>query len=1070
MDSADDKKTPPEAASAQPDKAAPDDALAASVQTPAKASSATVDGKASANASAKGEDATSSEAAPANGPKPPPHPLSMAAHPTIWTIGLALALATAMSFMPLPESLRPFPFQKDGVLPTLSATLLPKQSHKTLDEIRHEKLPPPVTTATQDELAGLLALAAPPPSASAAMAPESDGDSGVPEVGEGQAASTAAQDGGAPDPAAAQTDASGTAVADVGIDGGEAEGNQMQERPSDPAYWLATRSAPPLAWLSAGVKEKQDFVRIEGFSSMIGLTVPDIEESCRDAASPAAAKDSAAERPAAPSADGEAAGRCGVLALDPFFDAIEEVVAGRRALPVRIAHFGNSLIASDFVAATIRRELSERYGSGGTGFLLVDRPTRISGNFDRTGMASEEGWEVALLTDKGERVDFGLAGARFVGNVHGGKGASVRFDLKGVSSAEVFWIHRKDSGEIEVAVDGHHLHSIHTKGEARESAVTPLKIPAGSKELTLTAKGGPVELYGVSLENGRPGIVHDTYGLAGGTADVFLQANEAVFRQQLQARAPTLAIVMLGGNETYEMTRGWMDEAKARRTVVGFIQRIREDAPDAACLITSQLDAGVKNAAGEITPRPFAEEVRNILREEALSHGCAFWDMFAAMGGQGSVARWFAADAMNEDLVHPRIKGAEALGHALVIALEKARLKRPGPALAVRDDPPGIGGGERLDGFFRKLDDLKSGRRVESVNVVQIGASHTAAHFFTDQARKRLGEVFGVAGRGFVAAGKPSKRLANAGVDRQMNGRWKVEDARDHVHGGAFGLTGIRAEGMPGSSHVWQFGIGEKDLGQEGVLTLHWLDGKDLHGQLSVKVDGNEPEDIRMGQTDLPHALKLHRIDVKGPTHSIQVTNASPDKAKLMLFGASLDLKVPGIRWDALGLPGATARLADTFDEEVFSQALADRHADLIVTFYGTNEAALDRLSGQEMAKHYRSVIRKFRAASPGADCLVIGPTDRLAPKKGPQALAPGMALSNATAREVAWQEGCAFWSSRSAMGGVRSMKRWQEAGLGNRDGVHLTPKGYAVLADGLADALLQEWEARQENGEGASP
>ena len=56
-------------------------------------------------------------------------------------------------------------------------------------------------------------------------------------------------------------------------------------------------------------------------------------------------------------------------------------------------------------------------------------------------------------------------------------------------------------------------------------------------------------------------------------------------------------------------------------------------------------------------------------------------------------------------------------------------------------------------------------------------------------------------------------------------------------------------------------------------------------------------------------------------------------------------------------------------------------------------------------------------------------------------------------------------------MGGTRSMKRWQEAGLGHKDGVHLTPKGYKVLADALADALLREfavWKDAAKSGAGS--
>ena len=95
-----------------------------------------------------------------------------------------------------------------------------------------------------------------------------------------------------------------------------------------------------------------------------------------------------------------------------------------------------------------------------------------------------------------------------------------------------------------------------------------------------------------------------------------------------------------------------------------------------------------------------------MLREESLKRGCAFWDMHSAMGGVGSAGRWFEAKIMSEDLVHPRGKGAEILGHLFVAALERARLTRAARANDLRQDPPGIGAPERLERFFGKLDAL----------------------------------------------------------------------------------------------------------------------------------------------------------------------------------------------------------------------------------------------------------------------------------------------------------------------------------------------------------------------------
>lgn len=970
-------------------------------------------------------------------------------HPTAWTIALVLLFTVVLSLLPLPESLQPLALRRDGVGPTLLAALLPRNGRQTLDEMRHAHLGQATDGGQPAALSDLFTVTASPGlsgDAPVARVPASDGP------GDGAVATRDATDG-----------------------------ERAGARDVDPDFWLRTNSAPPLAWLNAGAKSFGDFRRIEALARKVGAAHRDIEEGCLDAAPPRAENAAPREEGTHPVAASTlpasdpavttdtpgrgdhsafvqtAAAPCQRRALDPFFDALGEIEAGERRDAVRIVHIGNSLIASDYVAGTIRRQLADRYGSGGIGFLFVDRPTRISGSFDRTGKASP-GWDIALLTDKGDRSRHGLSAARYTSRQ--GAREEVRFTLDGSRTAEIAWLARADGGEIDVSIDGDRREAaISTRGRPGQAAFTEVALPKGARELTLRTRGGPVELFGVTLENGKPGIVHDTYGLPGGTAEVFLQADEAIFGAQIAARAPALVLIMLGGNETYEMSRGWMSAAEARRTIGGLLDRVRADVPEAACLVTSPLDAGVRSASGNISPRPFGPEVREILREEALGRGCAFFDMQGAMGGVGSAARWFEVGLMSEDLVHPRAKGAELLGHLIVSALERARLTRAATAAGLRVDPPGIGAPERLERFFEKLDALAAGTRPSPVGVVQIGASHTAAHFFTDTAREKLARKFGGAGRGFVAAGAPSKRLRQAGVERATIGTWKIHDARDFPPGGVWGLTGIRAEGAPGARHVWRFGLDDAPSSESGTLALYYLDAPELAGHIEVRIDGGAPIEIALGAV-AEKSARVARWPIEGAVHEIDVTNEST--STLTLFGAALDFDGPGIRWDALGLPGATAILADGFDKTAFAAQLAERRADLLVLFYGTNEAALADLDPEALRGHYASFLDMLKGASPGADCLIIGPTDRLDLARGPQALAPSMALANQTIREVARAAGCAFWSARRAMGGARSMLRWQEAvpQLGHRDGVHLTPKGYGILATALTDALFDEWRA----------
>ena len=85
---------------------------------------------------------------------------------------------------------------------------------------------------------------------------------------------------------------------------------------------------------------------------------------------------------------------------------------------------------------------------------------------------------------------------------------------------------------------------------------------------------------------------------------------------------------------------------------------------------------------------------------------------------------------------------------------------------------------------------------------------------------------------------------------------------------------------------------------------------------------------------------------------------------------------------------------------------------------------------------------------------------------------APSLGVVLRALPEVARQQGCAYWSARAAMGGERSMVRWQRAQppLGHADGVHLSAAGYERLADHfVADLLAAYARAKPEAQKGVA-
>lgn len=752
--------------------------------------------------------------------------------------------------------------------------------------------------------------------------------------------------------------------------------------------------------------------------------------------------------------------RCKRRPLQAFAEALNELKAGRRKSSVRVLHFGDSLIASDLITDQIRESLQARWGSGGKGFLFVDRPTRGAGRTVRTGRATP-GWGIAKITDQRPAELTGISGVLFSTKAQDVQ--TTEYDLtEPTAVADLWYLSRPGGGDIEVRADGRPLEVISTSQPARTPRFERVELPRGAKKLSLSTRGGPVDVFGVSLQAPSPGVIYDSLGLPGATSEVLLKKDQAVFRAQLQRADPSLLVVMVGGNEAHEYAKGKTNLPEIRDHFEHLVDRLQEGAPGASCLMIGTFDSGTKSMGGGISPRPGTREVSRIIREVALGKGCAFWDALTAMGGEGITKKWLAAGMMNADLVHPKKRGGDVLGYLFDVALERARQElqsaEPGfePQLTPRgtEASPGLEDeiGNALERTFAKLHKLEE-RREGRLTIVQLGASHTAAQLFTDMARRLLAQRVGDAGRGYVAAGGPSKRLASSGIERQISGQWEFHDAMSATAGRRlWGLTGVRAEGAPGATMAFTFCSDCEDTKVGTRLQLHYLEAPGS-GRLKVSLDGRvvQSVDARLARYRKVRVLTFH---AKGAKHTLEARNDGP--GTLTILGASQDLERPGVVYDALGLPGATVFKVASYDQDAFAHQLVSRRPDLYVLFFGTNETGISRLDEEAMKQAYKTVFGTLRRAAPDAECIFIGPTDRMRQSSsGEWVGAPRESDVTASLRRIAFGHRCAFWSARTAMGGPGSIARWVAKGLAHPDHVHLTPLGYELLAKTFIEDLM---------------
>src|SRR5262249_21361231 len=136
-------------------------------------------------------------------------------------------------------------------------------------------------------------------------------------------------------------------------------------------------------------------------------------------------------------------------------------------------------------------------------------------------------------------------------------------------------------------------------------------------------------------------------------------------------RNPDLVILGYGTNES-EFEKLPMDQYE--RDTKNVIERIRQALPEASIMLIGPMDRGKRGPGGQIITRPTIPCLTDYQRRIAAETGCAFFDTFTAMGGDGTVAKWYEARPrlMGGDFTHPTAQGGEIVGSLIYDAIVKA--------------------------------------------------------------------------------------------------------------------------------------------------------------------------------------------------------------------------------------------------------------------------------------------------------------------------------------------------------------------------------------------------------------
>jgi len=357
--------------------------------------------------------------------------------------------------------------------------------------------------------------------------------------------------------------------------------------------------------------------------------------------------------------------------LDPFFAALHDLEQpAKPGAPevVTVLHYGDSPTTADLITGDVRELLQTRFGDAGRGYLLAAKPWAWYGH--RGVDLSDKGWTISTAVGKGKEDVYGLGGASF----EGGPGASTHITITKAdqSSVEIAYLSKPDGGTLSIQANDTALESVPTSADAKALSWHTVMLPPGTKSVDLKPTGGSVRLYGESFRTGQRGILYDSLGLNGASTSVLSNGfNNAAWAAALQHTQPKLVIINYGTNES---GFGAYVDKQYEPTLLHAIQRIRAALPGVPILVMAPMDRGQRSGVDEIKTYDTIPRIIAIQRRIAAEQNCAFFDTFSAMGGDGTMSRWYTGHPrlVAGDLIHPTPQGAAIVANLFVKDLSLA--------------------------------------------------------------------------------------------------------------------------------------------------------------------------------------------------------------------------------------------------------------------------------------------------------------------------------------------------------------------------------------------------------------
>jgi len=372
--------------------------------------------------------------------------------------------------------------------------------------------------------------------------------------------------------------------------------------------------------------------------------------------------------------------------LFPIFQALYKLKDVNEL--IRILHYGDSQIEGDRITGFLRFKLQAKFGGKGVGLMQLVNATpsaslieSVSNNCNKYTLIGGKSASKVRHSRYGAMLGFArftpvlqdsssIGSSDFQGSIFINKSNQGYANTRDFQKLRLFYGFNKTDVKLNLLVNKDLL-TTETLTSNTDLNVFEYDFKKSPSSITMQFKGkDSPDIYGFALDASK-GIAVDNIPLRGSSGYGFTQMNFDFLKKFYELLNVKLVIMQFGVNSVPENERTIVPDytyyEKGFYNQLKTIKAINKD----ICVVVIGVSDRSRKAGDSYETNPNIEKIRKAQKNAAFKAGCAYWDLFEAMGGENSMPSWvFAKPALaNKDFTHFNEKGARMVAEMFYNAL-----------------------------------------------------------------------------------------------------------------------------------------------------------------------------------------------------------------------------------------------------------------------------------------------------------------------------------------------------------------------------------------------------------------